>query len=933
MFSLSGRKSVLAAVILVASVFAAPGSAAAAVDFQISVTLSSSGITEPDAVIVTGTFTVADPQTYTCNIDYGEGGLFEVGTIEGGTCTGQPHHYRSTGRYVVQVFMTQGQNLGGGYGIASLGYLNQAPWVGGLGLVGDVEVGGTAHAVAAVVDPGAAFETYTCTSINYGDGSALRAGTWVPDGWTDGLPRCVFPDHSYAASGTYTLVATVTDSGGAKGSASFSETVLSFPALTAPPDQTVHSADLWMVSGSHTWDLGSFTDASNQGPWYVTVDWGDGQVQTKQTWVQGPLSEGHLYYPGGTYDVTVTVINRDGMRSEGHFRATFIDDGPTVMIAASPMPANEGEPYENQNAYWTMGWEYCPMHWHVDWGDGTTTDFENCQPGMMPDPMHTYAAGLPTGWSGSTPYTAYQATMTVTDTLGRVGSGTWEVDVYDVAPFIEWPGVVTVPQGFDGQIPVAFTDASIGPWTVTMYGGTPWQIVQTFDQPGVIQIPFLASMGTTVVDLTVVDQAGMGTSVPIFIEIGDVAPTVGEVSVAGYPLEGQFMSAQADFTDPGWGTETYTCEVTYGDGSDSVAGIVVGGTCQGPAHQYVEAGEYQVSVVVGDSGGEYAWSSTTVSVANVSPGVGPVSIGESVEGQPVAAWATFADPGSGAETYTCTVDYGDGSGGQAGTVNGTTCQGPSHTYDRPGTFTVTITVRDSAGGSGSAAASAFVANVLPTVSTFSVTPGVAKIGSSVTASMAFTDPGSNETYSLIWEWGDGSTEGVQLGSSRSASATHNYAAAGLYPVSLLLADGPDWTAATWGVLPVFDPARTLSGSGSIVSPAGACSLSSRCASTSVATFSVSAKYAKGAVKPTVTLTYSALGFKVSATSADWFVAAKGSATIQGTCKVNGVAGYSFRLAAFDARPDTLALSVFDAAGNMIYGTEATKLKSGSITIK
>ena len=61
---------------------------------------------------------------------------------------------------------------------------------------------------------------------------------------------------------------------------------------------------------------------------------------------------------------------------------------------------------------------------------------------------------------------------------------------------------------------------------------------------------------------------------------------------------------------------------------------------------------------------------------------------------------SFVDPGT--DTWSATVDYGDGSGVQPLTLSGKTFT-LSHVYadDDGGLFTVTVTVNDEDGGSGS----------------------------------------------------------------------------------------------------------------------------------------------------------------------------------------------------------------------------------------
>lgn len=79
-----------------------------------------------------------------------------------------------------------------------------------------------------------------------------------------------------------------------------------------------------------------------------------------------------------------------------------------------------------------------------------------------------------------------------------------------------------------------------------------------------------------------------------------------------------------------------------------------------------------------------------------------VSPEPSTEGSNVTASASFSDPdGSSDGPFTCTVNYGDGSGDLAGIVNGSTCTGPVHAYTIFGTYTVTVNVTDKFGGTGS----------------------------------------------------------------------------------------------------------------------------------------------------------------------------------------------------------------------------------------
>ncbi len=138
-------------------------------------------------------------------------------------------------------------------------------------------------------------------------------------------------------------------------------------------------------------------------------------------------------------------------------------------------------------------------------------------------------------------------------------------------------------------------------------------------------------------------------------------------------------------------------------------------TASVPAANIAAIGSASVTVsnpvLSGDGGTSNA---LTFTINNVAPQVGIVSVSPepSDEGSAVTASASFSDPGNDGP-YTCTVDYGDGSGAVAGTVTVSTCDGPSHTYDDNGNYSVTIAVTDANNGTGSNSATHEVDNVPP----------------------------------------------------------------------------------------------------------------------------------------------------------------------------------------------------------------------------
>src|SRR5207237_1908057 len=73
-----------------------------------------------------------------------------------------------------------------------------------------------------------------------------------------------------------------------------------------------------------------------------------------------------------------------------------------------------------------------------------------------------------------------------------------------------------------------------------------------------------------------------------------------------------------------------------------------------------------------------------------------------VEAQPFTRNVSFIAPGSSPETWSSTVDYGDGSGAHALTLAANKTFGLSHQYTAKGKYTVNVIVKDSGGASNSA---------------------------------------------------------------------------------------------------------------------------------------------------------------------------------------------------------------------------------------
>jgi PKD repeat protein len=252
----------------------------------VTVTASTAGSTDPDGTIVS------------TSINFGDGTVLNAAS---GT-----HTYSTAGTFTVTATVTDNGGLSSSataaVTVSSAPPPNQPP----LARLAVTPSTGTAPlavsaSTSASTDPDG---TIVSRSINFGDGTVVTTAT---------------ASHTYAAAGTYTVTAAVTDNGGLSSSVTANVTV------SAPNQPPVARLTVTPSSGTAPLAVAASAAASTDPDGTivsVALDFGDGTVVSA-------ASATHTYAAAGAYTAKATVTDNGGLSSS----VTVL-----VTVAAAPPP-------------------------------------------------------------------------------------------------------------------------------------------------------------------------------------------------------------------------------------------------------------------------------------------------------------------------------------------------------------------------------------------------------------------------------------------------------------------------------------------------------------------------------------------------------------------------------------------------------------------
>ena len=451
----------------------------------------------------------------------------------------------------------------------------------------------------------------------------------------------------------------------------------------------------------------------------------------------------HAYGDEGSYVVRFTVNDGAGLNETATFTTDVLNVAPTVSSSGSaPEPSLEGGSV-NFTALCADAGFLDALSYSWNYGDGTSN-------ATGANTSHTF------GNQGN-----FTVTVVCSDGDGGVATSVFTQRVSNVAPSVD--SALSGANPSDEGASVQFTGSCSDPGTSDAVSylwvfsdGSPnatgSSVSHTFADEGNFTVSLRCSDG----------EGGLGQS-DLTQSVRNVAPSVATAAATGSLAEGQTVNFTALCTDPGT-QDSLSYSWSFGDLSGPASGAST-------SHVYLDDGTYTVSLTCNDGDGGSAVTNINVVIANGAPSVQITGLNLTDEGTLVALGSTVSDPGV-LDTFTFSWDFADGSAG-AFTPNTT------HRFADNGVYAVLLSVRDNGGAVSQATLVVVVRNVAPSVTAEAA--GEFVEGAALGFSSLVTDPGTADTFTYVWLFGDG-------GVSSLGAPAHTFVDEGSYLVSLTVTD-------------------------------------------------------------------------------------------------------------------------------------------------
>jgi len=459
----------------------------------------------------------------------------------------------------------------------------------------------------------------------------------------------------------------------------------------------------------------AFRDLST-GTTPLTYLWefGDGATSTEQ-------NPSHNYIRQGLYTVKLTVTNMYGSSSE--IKTNYIAIGLAPRADFTGQPTTGNTPLTVEFTDRSTGH---PTSWYWNFGDGKDSAEQS--------PVHTY-------------YSSGEFTVTLT-TSNEYGSSYVSEPYFIHAIPVLKSGFIAEPKAGKAPLVVKFTDISTGnpeTWNWNFGDGT------TSSQPNPVHT--YTTPGAFDVNLTVTSGMNKDTSVQTIV--------AGGVPVTDFVADRTTIAINTPihFADKTLNSPT-SWSWNFGDGVTALS--------QNPDHAYLVKGIYTVTLTTANNNGEDAEKKVNYITVGVVPVADFITEIPSYQQGTRTQYVRFIDTSSGNPT-SWSWDFGDGQ-------NSSEQFPPLHLYNKDGTYTVSLTVKNVFGENTRVKTSLIRVREGPRVD-FSAD----RTQVSVNQYVHFTDLSTNSPSDWKWDFGDGTAGTGQ-------NPDHAYRQPGIYSVTLTASD-------------------------------------------------------------------------------------------------------------------------------------------------
>ncbi|KSU67675.1 PKD domain-containing protein [Arthrobacter sp. NIO-1057] len=265
--------------------------------------------------------------------------------------------------------------------------------------------------------------------------------------------------------------------------------------------------------------------------------------------------------------------------------------------------------------------------------------------------------------------------------------------------------------------------------------------------------------GEYTVTLTVSDNAGATAQTQSTLIVQNAAPLAAiELGVDGLSIHVDGSGS----ADPEGGELDYAWD--FGDGAEDTGAVAT--------HEYAEPGTYEVTLVVTDE--HEATDTVTQTVQVKVPNTAPEGAFDSTVDGLTATFSAAASQDVDGQIVSWEWDFGDGTEGSGAEA--------MHQYSSGGTKTVTLTVTDNEGATGTASGEVTVQDPAELEPTAAFSWEADELSIAVDASASLPPAAGGEITGYLWDFGDG-TQGTGV------TASHNYVSAGTYSLTLTVQAG------------------------------------------------------------------------------------------------------------------------------------------------